>query len=68
MRSKITQFNQRGSLALEQVLFIGAIVTMSLGLFAFYDKLSTYFASVDISSLQHTVPGTNAGASNQTAP
>lgn len=43
--------NQKGSLALEQVLFIGAVVTMSLGLFAFYDNLSSYFKNFNISNL-----------------
>ena len=64
--SKYTSGPERGSLALEQVLFIGAIITMSAGLFIFYDKLSAYFSSVDISSVQHTVPGsgTSTGTSN----
>jgi len=37
--------NERGSLALEQVLFIGAIVAMGVGLYAFYGDLSTYFTT-----------------------
>jgi len=40
--------NNRGSLALEQVLFIGAIVGMSAGIFAFYDELRTYFQNVTL--------------------
>lgn len=35
--------SERGSLALEQVLFIGAIVAMSVGLYSFYEDLSKYF-------------------------
>lgn len=56
---KMSLRRERGSLALEQVLFIGAIVTMSLGLFAFYDNLATYFRNFNISSLPTapTVPG-----------
>lgn len=57
--------NQKGSLALEQVLFIGAVVTMSLGLFAFYDNLSSYFKNFNISNLPTSpvLPG-NSGNSN----
>ena len=40
--------NERGSLALEQVLFIGAIVAMATGLFAFYGNLSDYFENVGV--------------------
>ncbi|MCB0360742.1 MAG: hypothetical protein KDD44_13935, partial [Bdellovibrionales bacterium] len=40
--------DQRGSLALEQVLFIGAIVTMSVGLYSFYDDLRSYFDSFSV--------------------
>ncbi len=41
---------EEGSLALEQILFIGAIVALSAGLFVFYDNLSTYFSSVGFST------------------
>lgn len=60
--------NEKGSLALEQVLFIGAVVLMSLGLFAFYDKLGNYFQNFDISGLRTSVPtsGTNTQSSNPT--
>ena len=62
---KKSRLNQKGSLALEQVLFIGAVVTMSLGLFAFYEKLSSYFSNVNVSSLPTDVK-VPAGASNGT--
>ena len=39
---------ERGSLALEQVLFIGAVVALSAGVFAFYDNLSSYFSSISL--------------------
>lgn len=39
---------ERGSLALEQILFIGAIVTMAVGLFAFYGSLGDYFTNFTI--------------------
>ncbi len=38
--------NENGSLALEHVLFIGAIVALSTGVFIFYDNLSNYFSSI----------------------
>lgn len=40
--------NERGSLALEQVLFIGAIVAMSAGVYTFYGDLYTYFSTFQI--------------------
>ena len=39
---------EQGSLALEQILFIGAIVTMAVGLFAFYGNLGNYFTNFAI--------------------
>lgn len=55
--------NERGSLALEQILIIAAIVTMSSGLFVFYDNLSSYFRTFNLSSLPTSVvPST--GSSN----
>jgi hypothetical protein len=38
--------SERGSLALEQVLFIGAVVALAAGLFAFYDNLAAYFSGI----------------------
>jgi hypothetical protein len=46
---------ERGSLALEQVLFIGAIVALSAGIYAFYNRLGSYFQTVNIPS----VPSSN---------
>ena len=56
--------NEKGSLALEQVLFIGAIVTMSVGLFIFYGHISEYFQNFSVSNVPSTVtvPTTGAGA------
>ena len=55
---------EEGSLALEHILFIGAIVALSAGLFIFYDRLSDYFESVDLSNLPTTVSTPDDGASN----
>lgn len=38
--------SEKGSLALEQVLFIGAVVALAAGLFAFYDNLAAYFSGI----------------------
>ena len=38
--------SEKGSLALEHVLFIGAVVALSAGVFIFYDNLSNYFKNV----------------------
>ena len=51
--------DERGSLALEHVLFIGAVVAISAGLFVFYGRISTYFSNIDFA----TAP-TGIGASN----
>lgn len=40
--------SQRGSLALEQVLFIAAIAAMATGLYAFYGSLSSYFEGFSV--------------------
>lgn len=53
--------NERGSLALEHVLFIGAIVALSAGLFAFYNNISDYFANIGFSA-----PPTNLGGATGT--
>jgi hypothetical protein len=53
--------NERGSLALEHVLFIGAIVTMSAGLFAFYDNIADYLRTFNFSSLPTGVPSSSGG-------
>ena len=55
--------NERGSLALEQILIIAAIVTMSAGLFVFYDNVSTYFRTFNLSSLPTTVSASSNGTS-----
>jgi hypothetical protein len=51
--------SERGSLALEQVLFIGAVVTMSVGLYSFYNDLGTYF-----SNFSTAAPPTNVGSNS----
>ena len=47
---KMTDNNEKGSLALEQVLFIGAVVAMAAGLFLFYENISVYLSSVGFSA------------------
>lgn len=46
---------ERGSLALEHVLFIGAVVALSAGLFAFYGNLSNYFETVGFAAAPQNV-------------
>ena len=55
---------QDGSLALEQVLFIGAIVTMSVGLIAFYSHLAQYFQDFNVGK----APTINSGTTTTTNP
>ena len=40
--------NEKGSLALEQVLFIGAITLVAVGVYAFYNNLGGYFSNVNL--------------------
>jgi len=42
---------ERGSLALEQVLFIGAVVVMSAGVFTFYTDIGSYFSTFNIDTV-----------------
>lgn len=51
---------ERGSLALEQVLFIGAAIALSVGIFTFYEGMRSYFEGVSVTSLPTTVA--NPGA------
>ena len=44
-RRKMSVRKQTGSLALEQILFIGAVVAMSAGVWAFYDDIGAYFTN-----------------------
>ena len=53
--------NEKGSLALEQVLFIGAVVLLATGLFTFYGELSNYFANFDFSNVGNSVPAAGSG-------
>lgn len=51
--------DEKGSLALEHILFIGAVVALSAGLFAFYDNLADYFRNIGFAA-----PPPNIGASS----
>lgn len=53
--------DQKGSLALEQILFIGAIVGLVAGLYTFYGNLSNYFSTIGFASAP-----TNLGSSTTT--
>ncbi len=53
---------QKGSLALEQILFIGAVVALSSAVYAFYGRLGTYFQNLNIPAVQ---AGTNSSGPAQ---
>ena len=40
--------NDAGSLALEQVLFIGAIVLLTAGVYSFYQDVAAYFTNFSL--------------------
>jgi Flp pilus assembly pilin Flp len=50
--------NERGSLSLEHILFIGAVVLIAAGLGTFYGNISTYFTNVNLGD------ATNVGGFN----
>lgn len=52
---------ERGSLSLEHILFIGAVVALSLGITAFYNNISNYFSNVGFAS---SPTGIGSGASS----
>ena len=45
---KINIRRERGSLALEQVLFIGAIVAIASAVWVFYDSIGSYFEAAQV--------------------
>lgn len=49
--------DETGSLALEQVLFIGAVVALSAGVWAFYGNIGGFFTNFSV-----TAPPANFGA------
>lgn len=56
---RLVRKEEKGSLALEQVLFIGAVVALAAGLFAFYDNLSNYFSGIGFAT-----PPVNVGSAS----
>lgn len=48
---------EKGSLALEQILFIAAVVVMSASIYAFYNEIGGYFSGFKVQT-----PPTNFGA------
>lgn len=55
---------EKGSLALEQILFIGAIVTMSVGIFAFYGDLRQYFTDFSVAGAPQNVGNAPSSTTN----
>ena len=57
---KTTEWSERGSLALEHVLFIGAVVAMFAGVSVFYNNMSDYFSGIAVP--KPPTIGTDTGA------
>ena len=55
--SRVNLKSEKGSLALEQVLFIGAVVALAGGLFIFYDNLATYFSGIGFEESPQNIGG-----------
>lgn len=58
---------ERGSLSLEHILFIGAVVALSLGITVFYNNISTYFSGVGFATAPTGIGSTTAGTGTGTA-
>ena len=54
--------SERGSLSLEQVLFISAIVLITTGIGAFYGSIGKYFS--DAATVTYTQPTVPTAGSN----
>ena len=46
MNKREVCLGERGSLSLEHILFIGAVVLITAGLATFYGNINTYFSNV----------------------
>jgi uncharacterized protein (UPF0333 family) len=55
---------EKGSLSLEHILFIGAVVAMSVGITAFYTNITTYFQGVGFAAAPTNVGGGAVGNGN----
>lgn len=60
--NRVDHDREKGSLALEQVLFIGAVIAMSAGVFVFYENIGTYFRTVSITALPTVLQAGTGGA------
>jgi len=61
MEEKMTASGERGSLSLEHILFIGAVVLITAGLATFYGNINTYFANVGFNAPPSNVGGNGGG-------
>ena len=57
MKKPLNIKSERGSLALEQILFVGAVVAMFAGITAFYDNIGEYFAGVEFAAPPQNIGG-----------
>jgi prolipoprotein diacylglyceryltransferase len=48
MKKISTTNNERGSLSLEHILFIGAVVLIAAGLGTFYGRIGNYFNDINL--------------------
>lgn len=64
MRIKGKLEQEKGSLSLEHILFIGAVVALSLGITAFYNNISTYFSDVGFAAAPTGIGTSSTGTGN----
>jgi uncharacterized protein (UPF0333 family) len=58
--------NDRGSLSLEHILFIGAVILVATGLTTFYSRMSSYFTNVGFAAAPTNVGGSGGTAGGTT--
>jgi len=54
-KQRILLRNEAGSLALEQILFIGAVVLASAGIYVFYENVNDYFSNITVAGSPQNV-------------
>lgn len=59
---RATNHDTRGSLSLEHVLYIGAIIAMFAAVGAFYGRIANYFNSIDFEDAPSVTPTENVNS------
>ena len=61
MENEKLKSSERGSLSLEHILFIGAVVLITTGLATFYGNMNTYFSNIGFSASPTNIGSSSSG-------